>query len=123
MTRYRLARLESLLKEEISDIIRNEIKGFDFCLTTVTRVILSGDLRHSKVYISIYGEEAVQKMAMQKLRDYSRFVRKIVGNRVRMRYTPEISFIQDKSMEEANNIFKIMNDIKKGSVKRDNQGT
>ncbi|MBL7171119.1 MAG: 30S ribosome-binding factor RbfA [Candidatus Omnitrophica bacterium] len=122
MPKYRIARLESLLKREISDIIRREIRDVEFALTSVTKVILSGDLQHAKVYVSIYTEEPKQKEVMQKLKKRSRFVKGIVGRRVRMHYVPDIDFIHDKSMEEADRIFKIMQDIEKESAQRNSPG-
>jgi len=122
MPKYRLARLESLLKREISDIIRREINDVEFGLTTITKVILSGDLQHAKVYVSIYDKEDKQQQLMRHLKNSSRFVKGIVGRRVRMRYVPDIDFIQDKSMEEADRIFKIMQDIKKESAQKDSPG-
>jgi ribosome-binding factor A len=119
MVQYRLARLESLLKEEIADIIKRDIREVDFGLTSITKIIISRDLHLAKVYVSIYGDDAKQNSIMQKLRASSRLVRKGIGSRIRLRYTPEIEFIQDNSMEEAIQIFKIMQDIKKKSAKRD----
>lgn len=113
MPKHRLPRLESLFKVEISDILRREIKDVDFGLTSVTRVIISGDLRHAKVYISIYGDESKQKEIMQVLKKCSRFVKGLIGRRIRMHHVPEIEFIHDKSMEEASRIYQIMQDIKK----------
>lgn len=109
---HRIARLESVLKKEIADIISHEI-NIDFGLTTVTKVILSGDLRHLKAYISVYGEEAKQKRVLTQIRNHTGFVRGLIGRRIRMRYIPEIDFIHDKSMEEVTHIFKLLQDIQK----------
>ena len=123
MANYRIARLESLFKEEISDIIRNEIKNIDFGLTSITRVVLSGDLRHAKVYVSIFDKENKQRYIIQYLNKQARFMKGIVGRRIRMRHVPDIDFIHDKTMEEADHIFKLMEDIKKESVQKNSAGT
>ena len=122
MPKHRIARLESLLKREISDIIRREIKDVEFGLITVTKVMLSGDLQHAKVYVSIYDKEDKQRQLLKHLNKSSGFVKGIVGRRVRMHYVPDIDFIHDKSMEEADRILKIMEDIKKESAQRNSPG-
>jgi ribosome-binding factor A len=122
MTGHRLARLESLFKREISDIIRNEIKNVDFGLITITKVMLSGDLRYAKVYVSIYDKEPKQKKAMEILKRYSGFVKGIIGRRISIHHIPDINFIHDKSMEEASRIFQIMQDIKKESAQKNSAG-
>lgn len=119
MVQHRLARLESLLKQGMADILEREIKDLTPGLVTITRVILSRDLRHAKFYLSIYGSEEAQDRAMVVLTNKAKRVRGLISRRVKMRYTPEIAFIHDKSMEEASHILKLMKDIERESAERD----
>lgn len=119
MTQFRMERLESLMKEELSDIISREMADSGAGLITITKILFSKDLQHTKVFVSIYAEEAKQKKAMRKLKQASGFIKGIIGQRIRMRYVPEINFIQDRSLEEASRIFEIMQDLKEKRSKKD----
>lgn len=96
---------------EISAILR-ELKDTRIPLmTSVVRVEATGDLRYAKVYVSIMGDEAVKQNAMKALRSAAGFVRREVGHRMDIRYTPELIFELDNSIEHGANINKILHEV------------
>lgn len=96
----RTDRIAGEMKKEISDIIRFNIKDPRIPeLISVTSVNVTGDLRYAKVYISIFDTDEVKKNAMVALRGAAGFVRREIGQRIQLRYTPEIIFEEDDSIE------------------------
>jgi ribosome-binding factor A len=93
-------RLGDVMQQELSDILRKQVKDpriGEFC--TVMRVDLSEDLRHAKVYISIMGSESQQKSTLAGLKNATGFIRREIGHRIGLRYTPELVFVLDKSVD------------------------
>ncbi|MBZ4665001.1 30S ribosome-binding factor RbfA [Mahella sp.] len=108
----RLARISEELKREISDIIRNELKDPRVpMMTSITKVEVTSDLKYAKVYVSVLGDEDVVKNAFDGLNSATGFVRKEVGSRIRLRYTPQIIFVRDTSIEYGVHISKLLHDI------------
>jgi ribosome-binding factor A len=93
-------RLGEMMQQEVSDILRRQVKDpriGEFC--TVMRVDLSEDLRHAKVSVSIMGDESQQKSTLAGLKNATGFIRREVGHRIGLRYTPELVFVLDKSID------------------------
>ncbi len=97
----RIERINQLMKREISLIIQQEIKDPRLQFVTITNVDVSRDLQHARVYFSVLGNGKKSREAQEGLTSARGFVRKVVGGRVDMRYTPEIDFIYDESIEYA----------------------
>lgn len=101
------------MKREIAQILREELKDPRIGFITITSVEVTRDLRYAKVFISVYGGEPVKKQSLEALNKASGFVRKEVGRRIQLRYTPEISFAFDNSIEHGAKISKLLTKIKK----------
>ncbi len=110
---HRANRLKEVIKEEISDIIRKELKDPRIGeLTTITGVEVANDLRHAKVYASIYGDEEKQQETFKGLKSASGFIRTELGKRIRLRHTPEIVFYHDTSIAHGARIFELIKQVK-----------
>lgn len=109
---YRPERLAELIKKEISDILRNEIKDPRIGFLTFTDVEVSGDLRYSKVYCSVFGSLEEQKSTLEVLKKAKAFIRSELGQRLHLRYIPEITFLLDTSLSRGARIMKILGEIK-----------
>ena len=94
----RIERINQAVKEEVSRIIQMEVKDPRLEFVTITHVEVSRDLQHAKVYFSVLGNSAKIEEAKQGLNSARGFVRKLIGQRIRMRYTPEIAFVFDRSI-------------------------
>ncbi|MDD5746806.1 MAG: 30S ribosome-binding factor RbfA [Candidatus Omnitrophica bacterium] len=106
------------IKEEISDIIHNEIKDPRIGFLTITRVELTPDLRFGKVYYSIMGTDQQKKDAELGLESAYKFIRRILGERLTIRYTPDISFRVDDSCEYNLHIAGIFDKIDQERLKK-----
>ena len=111
MTR-RTERLNELIREEISELIRRQAKDPRLdCFLTVTKVNASPDLRNAKVFISIMGTEEEKKKAMSGLASASGFFHHELMKRLSLRRTPQLSFHQDDSIERATHVLDLMKEI------------
>jgi ribosome-binding factor A len=100
MMQYKRAdRVGDLIKEEISRIIQHELKDPGIGFVTITGVELSDDLKHAKIFYSVLGDEEAKKESSSALRRACGFVQREMGRRLRLKYTPEIYFLFDPSVE------------------------
>ncbi len=118
MTR-RTDRLNSLLKEVISDVIHNKVKNPHIKkLATVTRVSITKDLRHAKVYISIIGDDKEREETLNALQSASGFISTNASKQVVMRFFPELKFILDDSAEQHARIEELLKEVQSEREKR-----
>lgn len=111
MTR-RTERLNDLIREEISDLLRRQAKDPRLdCFLTVTMVDASPDLRHAKVFISVMGTEEEKTKAMNGLASASSFFHRELMKRLSLRRTPQLSFHRDDSIERAAHVMDLMKGI------------
>lgn len=112
MSGRRIERINSLLKEVISEVIRKEVKNPRLPqLITVTHVDVTKDLRHAKVFVSVIGEEAVKAEAIEVLQSASGFIAVHASKQVVMRYFPELTFVLDDSIDQQMRIDRLISDI------------
>lgn len=113
MTNRRPRRVAELIKEEVSKmLLQDEIKDPRIGFVTITDVEVSGDLRHAKIFVSVMDDEEATKETMAGLENAKGYVRRELGQRVRLKHTPEILFRYDNSIERGTRIFKILEDLK-----------
>ncbi len=108
----RLARVTENVKETVSLLIERKIKDPRIELVTITGVDISGDLRHCKVFFSTLGGKAEHDRALEGLESASGYVRRELGKRLRMKYTPGVRFYFDESVEQGERIDKIITRLK-----------
>lgn len=112
MSYDRTARISEEVKKELSIIIKNELKDPRLSeIITVTSVTVTKDLRYAKAYISVMGDDNAKSSSILALKSAAGFIRREIGNRVKLRYTPEFIFELDDSIEHGMTISKILNDI------------
>ena len=115
----RVDRLNSLLKEVISDIIRRRVKNPVVSdLITVTQVKITKDLHHAKVYISIIGDDKVKADTMEALDKAKGFIAVQASKEVVMRFFPSLTFILDDSVDKHMRIENILHKIHEDERKR-----
>jgi len=118
----RINRISEEVKREVSNIIRSELKDPRLpSMVSVVSANVTKDLRYAKIYVSVLGTDEEKKSAMQALKSASGFIRREVGRRVQLRYTPELHFELDTSIEHGVYITKLINETVKEDDKGDNQ--
>ena len=109
---HRIERVNTLIRREISDLIQRELRDprLTECVA-VTEVDTTPDLKHAKVFIScISGQQEEQKI-LGVLNSASGFLRTALANKVRLRYTPELHFIWDNSIEHGDKILRLIDEV------------
>ncbi len=104
MPTRRQLRINNLLQEEISRIIRTEVRDPDIGFTTITGVEVSADLQQAYVYTSVMGEEAQVRATMVALTRARRMIRSELGDRIQLKYIPELIFELDETARRAQRI-------------------
>ena len=119
----RVARVSSLIKREVSQMLLNEIKDdrVGAGMVSITDVDVSGDLQHAKIFVSIYGTEEAKLETMEGLKSSVGYVRRELGSRMRLRRTPSIAFLEDTSLERGDKMLDLLNEI--GQNRRENLET
>ena len=112
-SQLRVEKLQELIKQEMSKMLLKEIKDPRIGFVTVTGVEMTGDLREAKIYVSIMGNEEQIQSSLEGLQSALGFVRREIGKRIRLRFTPEISFALDKSLDYGEHIQKLLLKIEK----------
>lgn len=112
-TSRRVSRVSSLIKREVSQMLLSDIKDdrVGTGLVSVTEVEVSGDLQHAKIFVSIYGSPEAKAETMAGLRSAAPFVRRELGQRMSLRRTPEVSFLEDRSLERGDQILNLINNL------------
>lgn len=114
MSPRRADRVGELIREEVARmIVSGEIKDSRLGLITVTGFDISNDLESMTIYVSAMGNAESKKNSLEALLSASRFVRGVLGKRLRMRRIPNLYFKADDSIEYSDRISRILNDLKK----------
>lgn len=113
MSEFRAERLAVLIKEELGNILQKDLKDPRIGFTSITNVRVSRDISHAKIFVSVFGDKEQQVATMAGLESARGFIRSELGKRIRLRYTPEIHFIFDNSLEEGAKVLSLLNQIQK----------
>lgn len=105
-------RVGEQMKKELGDIIGRKIKDPRIGFVTVTDVNVTGDLQQATVYISVLGDEKQKEDTLKGLETAKGFIRSELGQRIRLRKTPEIFFEFDASIDYGNRIETLLKEIK-----------
>lgn len=101
MVKNRILRLNSLLKEVISEVIHREVRNpLVNELVTVTAVDISKDLQHAKVHISVIGTQEAKDQTIRALQSAAGFIAIQSSKKIVMRYFPVLTFKLDSSVEQ-----------------------
>ena len=120
MAKHRIEKVNEEVRKEISDIIRNDIHDPRVnSLVSVIAAEVTPDYKFAKVFISLLGTEEERLEALKGLKSSSGFVRKLLSERMRLRYTPQINFTLDSTIEHGAHIMKILHDIEVGEKEGD----
>jgi ribosome-binding factor A len=97
----RSEKVADLIQKEVSQMLLKSIKDPRIGFVTITRVAMSEDCRFARIYFSVAGSLEERENSMKGLDSAKGYVRKELGRRIRLRYTPEIMFQFDPSIEYA----------------------
>jgi ribosome-binding factor A len=112
MKQQRQAKIDHEIQRALAKIIGEDLKDPRLGFVTVVRCEITQDMKHCKVFVSIIGDRHVARQTMDALTSASRFLRGELGNAVDLRYTPELTFVEDRSTERAIALHKTLERVK-----------
>lgn len=119
MAKRRIERLNSLLKEVISDIIRDDVKDPHLpSLITITQVDVTDDIRYAKVHTSVIGTDQERETALKVLNRAAGFIAERASRDVVLRYFPDLKFVLDDSVDHQVRIEEVIQKIHEEEDKR-----
>ena len=105
-------RVAEAIKKEVSLIIHDELNDPRLGFVTITGVEISQNLRHAKITFSVLGKDEEHKKTQKALDSALGFIRKLLAQRVKLMFAPEIIFREDRSSEYSVRIEEVLNEIK-----------
>ncbi|MFZ7104643.1 MAG: 30S ribosome-binding factor RbfA [Peptococcaceae bacterium] len=117
-------RVAEEIKRELAQIIRTELKDPRVKgLISITNVKVTGDMRYAEIFISHFGNKEEHKDVLLAIKKAAGFLRTELGKRIRFRFTPELLFKFDESMEHGARISAILSEIKNNQEDSDGADT
>jgi ribosome-binding factor A len=108
----RTERINGVLRQEISQLLARELNDPRLSgIVSITQIETTSDLRHSKVYISVLGDDKQKETVLGGVNSAARFMRRELGVRLSLRYVPELKFMLDESMEQAEHILTVIDRV------------
>ncbi|KPK47088.1 MAG: ribosome-binding factor A [Dehalococcoidia bacterium SM23_28_2] len=108
----RLERLSGLFQEELSELLLRQVKDPRLAqFVSITRVVISPDLRHARVYVSVMGSEEEKVSTLEGLTAAAPFLRRQLTSRLTLRRIPELSFRRDDSLEKGSRVLDLLKQI------------
>ena len=108
----RSERVEGQLKKEISRILLEDLKDPRIGFVTITRIDLTKNLRYARIYFSILGDDDAKEESLAGIKSSIGYIRKLIAERMNLRYVPELYFKLDNSIEYSINLEKTFERIK-----------
>lgn len=105
-------KVQEAIKEEVSAIMREDLSDPRIGFATITKVEVSADLKYAKIFVSVLAEKEQSEATFAALKNATGYVRKLLAERLRMRFVPEISFKEDASTAYSVYIAKKIDEIK-----------
>jgi ribosome-binding factor A len=107
----RIERVTEAIRKEVSLIIHDHIKDPRLGFVTITRVEVAPDMSFAKIYFSVLGNDDAYRRTKEALDSALGFIRKMLAERINLRFAPDIIFREDRSSEYSVRIEEILNEI------------
>jgi len=120
MSESRATRVGEQIRKEIAGLLTKGIKDPRVGFVSVMHVRMSPDLRYATVYVSLFGDEQERKSSLIALRNASGWFRRELGKVLRLRYTPEIRFFEDETLDKVYELEDVFKQIHEEEQERKN---
>ena len=115
MSELRVRKIQEFIKQEVGSMLLRDLKDPRLGFITVTGVKLTNDLREATIYVSLFGKESEKAASLEALNQAKGFIRRELGQRLKIYHTPSISFETDTSLDYGMHIDRILKKIGKES--------
>src|SRR5436190_23218810 len=109
----RTEKVSEEIKHRLSEVLSRDLSELSLGLVTVTKVIMSRDLKNAKVYLSFLANKEPADKCIEKINDRKKLIRMHLGSRLHLKVTPELAFYPDDRMEYASKIDELIKEIHK----------
>ena len=118
---YRIAKVSSLLKKEITLILQNDLENdlLRSNFINISKIDLTRDLQFCKIHITSTAKEEIRKEIIENLNFTKNFIRYTLGQRIEMRRVPEIVFKDDKVFDKGLSVLKLLEELKNKTPNQD----
>ena len=122
MASNRIGRINEEIQRELSDQLRRlkDPRVSQVGMVSITRVDTTGDLRYARVYISVL-DKSQEKEVLKGLKSAAGFLRRELGHALQLRYTPELQFIGDDSIQHGAHILEMLRQVERADQAQDAQ--
>ena len=107
----RIAKVNEAIRESVSTTVLFDLKDPRVKNVTVLRAEATGDLHFAKVYVSVRGDEKEKGLCLHGLQAAAGFIQHKLADRMRTRYTPQLTFVLDRGVELAAQASAILNEV------------
>ena len=104
-------RVADQIRAEVSSMIARDLHDPGLGFLTITRVQVSPDLHHARVYYTAMGDKTARANSGKALERASSFMRRQLGQRLRLRRAPELAFVFDESIAHQDRIAQLLNEL------------
>ncbi len=104
----RSERLADELREQVAELLRNEVKDPRVGFITITRVELTGDLGFARVFVGVLGDEAQRRRSLEGLKQAAGFLRRQLARRLRIYQVPELRFQYDTGLDATDRVAQLL---------------
>ncbi len=108
----RMIRINSLIKQEVGLIVQHDLKDSRLGFITVLRADVSRDLKSGRLFVSILGSDKQKRITVEILNKSAGYIQKLLGSRIRLRYTPRLRFIYDDVVDHSIHVQEVLDQIK-----------
>ena len=123
MPSNRIGRINEEIQRELADQLRHlkDPRVSQVGMVSITRVDTTGDLRYARVYVSVLNKD-LEKDALKGLKSAAGFLRRELGRALQLRYTPELQFIADDSIQHGAHILEILHRVEEQDAQAGDTG-
>ena len=117
MSKIRTRRVADQIRQTLAEIVMRELRDPNIGFVTITSVELSSDLRYAKAFVSLMGNPEENSASLEALHKAAPFVRRALGERIRLRHVPELRFLEDLTETKAGRIEELIHEIRADRVR------
>ena len=100
------------IQRELSDLLLRSTNDPRIKFASITTVHVSADLRHAKVYVSIFGDQAAQKETMYAIHHASGYLKRELSSRLSFKFMPDLVFLHDESIERGDRMLRLIEQVR-----------
>ena len=112
----RTERVSQLIQKELGNLLVKDLMDPRVGFVTVTEVRVTDDLRSARVYVSVYGTDEERQASLDGLSDAAGYLKSQLGRRIHLRYTPNLTFALDTTLDEAERLDALINAASDGAT-------